>query len=597
MVFCRLVAYNMLMDKEKITLWPLRKPKRSLASEMWLVILTALMIFGIAFVIALLVLSRESRKDSEVREAETLIASVAGNLRSGIDSYKDISRLVMLNEKVTTFLNAKYVDRGIVNDARFGILDVLNVSTNLDSVFIFRNDNAYVSTGRAEYNVNFTLMNDPAWTEPIFAKRGGAVILMNANGAIEHKNGSQIITIARSIYDIYTQQKTGVLLINVSTKMLDMIVSVQETSRLCILAEDGTFLSGNQELVSYYDPSMPKETVLHTELKNPGPNRMISSYALADMPLVLICENSADIYSVPTIYIYMLTLLLGAFVIAIFFAVVFVSRRINKPIYELASAMERTKEAGWLKKVDLEAPPNEIGILVDSYNSVIDYLNDLFTRLLENEKSVQKAQMRVLNEQIKPHFLYNSLGTISYMAYEAGAMDVYGALETLSNFYRNFLSKGDREITVRREVSIIRDYLSLQKLRYGDIIQDEYDIQEETQDLMIPKLLLQPLVENCIYHGIRPKGEPGIIRITTRLSEDGIIVSVYDDGVGMSREAIERVMAGEAGSDEEEKHSGFGLKGTIDRIRFYCDNRDAVTIDSEEGEYTKITFHIPLKTR
>ena len=138
MVFCRPFAYNMLMDK-KITLWPLRKPKRSLASEMWLVILTALMIFGIAFVIALLVLSRESRKDSEVREAETLIASVAGNLRSGIDSYKDISRLVMLNEKVTTFLNAKYVDRGIINDARFGILDVLNVSTNLDSVFIFRN--------------------------------------------------------------------------------------------------------------------------------------------------------------------------------------------------------------------------------------------------------------------------------------------------------------------------------------------------------------------------------------------------------------------------------------------------------------------------
>ncbi len=562
---------------------------------MWVVILTSLIIFGIAFITSVLVMTREARKDSEIREAETLIASVAGNIRSGIDSYKDISRLIMLNEKVTTFLNAENVNPGIVNDARYGIMDVLNVSTNMDSVFIFRNDGAYLSTGRAEYNVNFALMDQYTWFHPILEKRGGAIIFMNAAGAIQHKNGNQIITIARSIYDIYTQQKTGILLINISTKMLDMIVNVQENTNLCILSNDGTYLAGKQDLISYYDVSMPQETVLHQELHNSGPNRMISSYSMADMPLVILVENTSASNAVPRVYALILALLMVAFLIAIAFAVAAVSRRINQPIFELVSAMDRTKESGWMEKIDMEAPPNEIGTLVNSYNSVIDYLNDLFTRLLENEKSVQRAQMRVLNEQIKPHFLYNSLATISYMAYEAGANNVYQALETLANFYRNFLSKGDREITVRREINIVRDYLSLQKLRYGDIIRDEYEIAEDTQDLMIPKLLLQPLVENCIYHGIRPKGEEGIIRVSTRLEEEFLVVSVYDDGVGMSPEAIERAMAGEMGAAEEEMHSGFGLKGTIDRIRYYCNSQDAVTIESEEGEYTRITFRIPLR--
>ncbi len=585
-----MVGYNGFMKN------PLLYRKKSLTSEMWLVILTALIIFGFAFVLSLYVLSKESRKDSQVREAETLIASVAGNIRSGISSYKDISRLIMLNEKVTLFLNSDQVDPGMVNDARYGIMDVLNVSSNLDSVFIFRNDGAFLSTGRAEYNVNFSLMDQSSWQDPILDKRGGAIISMNAAGAIHRKNGSQMITIARSIYDIYTQQKTGLLLINISTKMLDMIVNVQENARICIIAEDGTYLAGRADLLDYYDPSLSKEVVYHNEIKATGPDRMISSYAMEDMPLVILTENTSALYTVPTIYILTMSLMLGAFVIAVFLAVMVVSQRITRPIFELARAMERTKESGWMEKIEMKAPQNEIGTLVDSYNSVIDYLNNLFTRLLENEKSVQRAHMRVLNEQIKPHFLYNSLATISYMAYEAGAMNVYEALETLASFYRNFLSKGDREITVRREINIVRSYLSLQKLRYGDIISDEYDIQPETQELMLPKLLLQPLVENCIYHGIRPKGEPGTIKITTRLLETEILVSVYDDGIGMSEEAIERVMAGETGSDEEEKHSGFGLKGTIDRIRYYCNSDDAVTIESSEGEYTRITFRIPLMT-
>ena len=207
--------------------------------------------------------------------------------------------------------------------------------------------------------------------------------------------------------------------------------------------------------------------------------------------------------------------------------------------------------------------------------------------------------MRVLHEQIKPHFLYNSLETISFMALDAGASDVHAALETLGSFYRNFLSKGDREIPLNREISIIKDYLALQKLRYGDIINDEYDIADNTLNIKIPKLILQPLVENSIYHGIRMTGEPGTIKITSYLEDDDIHIIVHDTGVGMSEETIAELLKWDtpSGDASDGKISGFGLKGTIERIRYYCDYKDVVRIRSEQGEYTEIELIIPTKLK
>jgi len=229
---------------------------------------------------------------------------------------------------------------------------------------------------------------------------------------------------------------------------------------------------------------------------------------------------------------------------------------------------------------------------------MIDYLNEMFTRLLEKEKVIQKAEMRVLHEQIKPHFLYNSLESISYMALEAKAPNVHSALETLGSFYRNFLSKGDREIPLEREVQIVRDYLSLQKLRYGDILNDEYDIAEDTEELMIPKLILQPLVENSIYHGIRLTGEKGIIKVSSFMESGKLHITVWDTGIGMTQDTIDSVLKiDEHPTSLDDSLSGFGLKGTIERIRYYCGRDDVVKIKSELGEYTQIELILPLEEK
>ena len=232
---------------------------------------------------------------------------------------------------------------------------------------------------------------------------------------------------------------------------------------------------------------------------------------------------------------------------------------------------------------------------------MIDHVNELIDKLMEKEKTLQRAEMRVLQEQIKPHFLYNSIETIGFLALDAGADKVHDALETLGRFYRNFLSKGGKDISLSREIKIVQDYLALQKLRYGDIIDDVYEIDEDTKKFIVPKLMLQPLVENSIYHGIRLKGEPGVISIRAYIEEHSegddefreLHVIVTDTGVGMDQEIIEKILSVDSKDRPAEADESFGLWGTIQRIRMYTGKRDCVKIASEEGEFTRIEIIIP----
>lgn len=543
------------------------------------------------FIVAMLVVVDQANRDYETTEANTKITAVKSNIRANLDNYKDVSRLIMLNEEVMILLRSEKANAGIINDAHYGVMDVLNACKNVDSVFIFRNDGDYMSTGKGEYLLDRGRMAEEEWQSRVLDKRGGVVIDMNANKALYKKKGPNVITISRAIYDINTQKQTGILLMNISTDMLSKVADAQGKNEICILDLNGNYLAGNKKLSSYYSTDFLSEEPIHV---NMGINRnMISGACMEDAPLVILCTSEADVKAVPTLTLVIMLVLLVIFMGAVFIATVFISRDITRPIEELTKAMEETKKTGYLKKLDVNMPDNEIGELADSYNGMIANLNDLIKRLIDKEKAEQKAEMRVLHEQIKPHFLYNSLETISYLAMEAGAEKVHTALETLGSFYRNFLSKGSGEISLRREISIIQDYLSLQKLRYGDIIIDEYNIAEDTLACRIPKLLLQPLVENCIYHGIRPKGEEGIIRITSYLESGVLHLKVFDTGVGMWPEDIEKIL--NSTGDEEESDSlskSFGLRGTIERIRFYCNDRDAVRIKSELGEYTEIEILI-----
>lgn len=610
----------MIFDQRKEWKAWWHRRKGSLAVKLGVIVITVLFLMSMAFLLAMIIVSRSTREDQMKREAERLINGVETNINGYVDGVKSLSRSIMIDDAVVYYLRRLSVDAGITNDTRYAVMKTLNAYTNIDAVFVIRNDGSFLTTGRDEYVFDEKRFSSGEWKDALMDKKGGAVVCMDGNYTFHKKNSRGNLSVGRAIYDLNTQERTGFLLINISTNMMEEVIHNLEYTDICIVSENGAFLAGDATLADYFRESDLPGALYEEKDKQQGgaskgkaQNRqVVFRYNMPDSPLEIICRIAPAPVKIPATILTVLGILLFAFLVSFFVFGYFVIKEINHPIYELVSSMEETKQSGWLKNIELKMTSSEFEKLSDSYNSLIDYLNDLFNSLLEKEKSIQKAQMRVLHEQIKPHFLYNSLETISYMALESGADNVHEALDTLGSFYRNFLSKGDREIPLEREIRIVRDYLALQKLRYGEIIEDEYEIQEETMKCMIPKLLLQPLVENSIYHGIRPLGEPGVIRISSSFEGDKLKVSVYDSGIGMTEEDIENLLGKPQDSDEKKRTeglmatvdeeaasvesglSGFGLRGTIERIRYYCNSFDAIAISSDPGEYTRIDIYIPL---
>ena len=557
----------------------------------------------IAFLLSVFVITSRERRDYSIRESESVLRTLSSNISSDILNFREISRLIMTDEQLVRFLRADVstVDISMINDARYSVMDILNVTEGVDTVIVIREDMIMLSTNRFTYKYDQERMEQDEWKKDIYEGKGAAVVSLNSNGVALKSGNLPMVTIGRAIYDIDSQERTGILLMNISTRVFDRMLGQLRYNDICIMGEDGTFLSGNRNYAEYFDSSFASTKIVHKDVNLDGGRGIVSGCRVGNMPIVVLKVSSYGSEGTPFRILNVMMFLLCTIIVVAIFSGNVIRRNITDPIFNMSAAIVKNRKSGELKKIDVPMPNSELAMLEGDYNNMIDHVNELIDKLMEKEKTLQKSEMRVLQEQIKPHFLYNSIETIGFMALDAGADKVHDALETMGSFYRNFLSKGGREIPLSREVRIVKDYLSLQKLRYGDIIEDEYNMEEAAENFIVPKLILQPLVENSIYHGIRLKGEPGMISISAHVEEPEddsslakeLHILVRDTGVGMEKEKIEKILSLDKKDRPAEADESFGLWGTIQRIRMYTGREDCVRIESETGEYTQIEIVIP----
>ena len=165
-------------------------------------------------------------------------------------------------------------------------------------------------------------------------------------------------------------------------------------------------------------------------------------------------------------------------------------------------------------------------------------------------------------------------------------------MKALGSYYRISLSKGSEVITISDEIDVVRNYMAIQQVRYGDIFTLYFDIDDKATRYKILKLVLQPLVENALYHGIKPKGEKGTITLSLKFLEGIIELSVADDGVGMDQEEISQILDTRYQGDSK---TSFGLRGTIERLRLFYGINDPISIESAKNEGTKVIIRVPIE--
>ncbi|OUQ27285.1 histidine kinase [Lachnoclostridium sp. An131] len=275
-----------------------------------------------------------------------------------------------------------------------------------------------------------------------------------------------------------------------------------------------------------------------------------------------------------------------------------ISRRmmqgITEPIQRLCRVTRQAASGDFTVRAE-EQRDGEMAVLGDSFNQMIEKIGNLVEDIRVEQLNLRATELKLLQAQINPHFLYNTLDTIVWLA-EAGRKDeVVMMVTALSDFFRTTLSKGRDYITVKEEEAHIRSYLQIQQFRYQDILEYSIDVPEELYEYQILKLTLQPLVENALYHGIKNKRGLGHIRVSGEKREDKLIFRVWDDGRGMEPERLEKVRRLIGGEEEVDRSdpSGFGLFNVAQRLRLNYGPQYGISLESEFGEWTETTVVIP----
>ena len=268
-----------------------------------------------------------------------------------------------------------------------------------------------------------------------------------------------------------------------------------------------------------------------------------------------------------------------------------VARSIVQPIEALGSATKEIAEGNFTVRTSFDLE-DEISVLSESVDDMAAHLEIQMEQIREDEKKMRMAEARLLQEQINPHFLYNTLDTIVWLIEDGKSQEAEDMVVSLSKFFRISLSHGKDWITIREEEQHIRSYLEIQRVRYSDILSYYIDIDDSLYNYRILKMTLQPLVENALYHGIKNKRGAGLIRIVGR-KDDGLIrFEVIDDGVGMDEEMLNHLRR-EINKPAKDTDTGFGMANVNERIKMNFGDRYGISIESGLDKGTKVSVVLP----
>ena len=271
-----------------------------------------------------------------------------------------------------------------------------------------------------------------------------------------------------------------------------------------------------------------------------------------------------------------------------------ISLYISKPINEVTKAMAMAESGNLNVRVKYNSN-DELGRLSRGFNNMVEKINKLIEEEYKYKLLINKEKLELLQMQINPHLLYNTLAMVSYKARKENKIQIVEIAENLSNFYKGILSKGKNISTFREEVDMIKTYVSLAKSVYEIDINAIYEIDETIYDLFTLKLLMQPIVENSIIHGLKPK-RGGILLVSAYIEDNNVNVIISDDGIGMDKAIVDQLNSITSYEDvyDQDAYEGYGISNVIKRIKLFFGDEYGINIDSNYDQGTTVIVKLPV---
>lgn len=413
-----------------------------------------------------------------------------------------------------------------------------------------------------------------------------------------------VITIATPIkVSIEGRQKESVLLVDMSLQGIHSICSnlnLGGRGYVYLMDEDGELVYHPQQAVV---ASKLKDEV-SIDFKN-GPNSITGENLYGEEQLIMYKTLSfVDWNIVGVSYLEEVTsrrskvmkdvmLTIPIILMVIIWLSWFISGKISLPIMKLQRYMHKVEEGNLNIELQIPNGEREVQELADTFNKMVKQIKRLIEENHKEQEAKRQTELEALQSQINPHFLYNTLDSIMWMAEGEQNEEVVDLVTSLARFFRISISKGASVISVREELEHAKSYLLIQQIRYKDKFDFTITADEQVQEYRTIKLILQPLIENAIYHGIEYMVDKGHIHIEAYIDNDFLVFKVEDNGLGVDEERLEELRQGNYKTTVS-RGNGVGMQNVVERIRLKYGSPYGLTIDSEIEEGTLITLRLPL---
>lgn len=551
------------------------------------------------------IISLQYTQSTVLENSTEYTSQLIGQVNNDIDSYisymENISFIVANNSDVRDYLftenltweRSEQLQERIVtlfqtvSDTRE---DITNIALLPDRREPLIND------GRAELNP-YTDIAELEWYQKALAAEGQAVIsTSHVQNAIAGKY-DWVVTLSRSITNKASPGVQGVFFVDLNYNSISDLcerISLGDRGYIYILDENGGIVYHPQQQLIY---SGMKDELISEVMDTDTP-----SFLTDDGRLYTVSRSEATGWIVVGVS-YVSELMAGAdearvtyllvamVLLAVAMLLAFVlSDKITRPIKSLELSMKEV-EKGNFSHVALEVRENnEIGRLSRNFNTMTREIQNLMEQSEKEQQAKRKYELKVLQSQINPHFLYNTLDSIIWMAEWGKNQEVVKMTSSLARLLRRSISNEQEVVTIEEEIDYTEAYLTIQKMRYQDKLEYEIEVDPDIRKEETVKLVLQPVVENAIYHGIKYKEGKGLIQIRGFREEGSIILRVQDDGRGMDQDTLEHIFEKHV---RDTKSNGVGLQNVHERIRLYYGTAYGLSFESEPGKGTTVRIRLP----
>lgn len=531
----------------------------------------------------------------------TIIRQMNQNIDSYIDYMENIAYIVSSSEDVQEYLFGS----GDTDAARERILgqfetildsrsDILNVG------IIGTNGRMLINEGRESVNPDLDLSTQEWYTEPLKAD----VSVCFTSSHVQHIISGQrpwVITLSRGIRDQSSGvEKAGVFFIDLNYSAISELCdqnNIGNRGYAFILDAEGNIVYHPQQQQLYNELqteniSLILEANSDTVLTGKGKNERLYTLSRSvktgwtTVDCVNVDELLKESNKAQSIYV----LIAAALVIVALFLTRFIAGTITSSIQRLRDSMARVQEGDFDIPDVVETSENEIGSLTRSFNVMTRRIRELMDQNVRDQEAKRKSELKALQSQINPHFLYNTLDSIIWMAEGKKNEEVVLMTASLARLLRQSISNEDEVVPIAQEVEYARGYLTIQKMRYKDKMEFQIDVDPAILHINLIKLVLQPVIENAIYHGLKYKESKGLLIVKGFMKNGNAVLQVIDNGVGMDEETLAHIYDRHKVNYQS---NGVGVYNVQKRLQLYYGSAYGITYESKVGVGTTATITIP----